>query len=275
MKLRVVLIFFTLVLTALTIAAQTPQATPPVQQPTQPTQPVEPQPQPAQPTQPNRQTQPQNQTEQSPTQQTQPTQTTPPGTTPSGQIANPNTVIQQTPTQNVGTSGGIAPAELPDDPPPVAPNFEAPIRPLPSADRVGVDVMNQLPMTLEDAITRALQNNNDIDTSKINVQIAEFNLKAAQGVYDPVLAADSFYESRTTPTASTIGGAGSSGKVTQNNFSTILGASGFSPFAGGSYTADFNNARTTTNNQNSLLNPQFPRRRVRCGNPGPGSGRFR
>lgn len=262
MKLRVVSIFFTVVLTALTVAAQTPPATPPVQQPTQPTQPnqpVEPQTQPAQPTQPNRQTQPQNQTQQTPTQQTQPTQTTPPpGTTPSGQIANPNTVIQQTPTQNVGTSGGIAPAELPDDPPPVAPNFEAPIRPLPSADRVGVDVMNQLPMTLEDAITRALQNNNDIDTSKINVQIAEFNLKAARGVYDPVLAADSFYESRTTPTASTIGGAGSSGKVTQNNFSTVLGASGFSPFAGGSYTADFNNARTTTNNQNSLLNPQFP-----------------
>lgn len=245
MKLRVVSIFFTLVLTGLTIAAQTPQATPPVQQP-------------AQPAQPNRQTQPQNQTEQPPAQPTQPTQTAPPGTTPSGQIANPNTVIQQTPTQNVGTSGGIAPAELPDDPPPVAPNFEAPIRPLPSADRVGVDVMNQLPMTLEDAITRALQNNNDIDSSKINVQIAEFNLKAARGVYDPVLAADSFYESRTTPTASTIGGAGSSGKVTQNNFSTILGASGFSPFAGGSYTADFNNARTTTNNQNSLLNPQFP-----------------
>lgn len=261
MKLRVVSIFFTVVLTGLTVAAQTPPTTPPVQQPTQPTQPnqpVEPQTQPAQPTQPNRQTQPQNQTEQPPAQQTQPTQTTPPGTTPSGQIANPNTVIQQTPTQNVGTSGGIAPAELPDDPPPVAPNFEAPVRPLPSADRVGVDVMNQLPMTLEDAITRALQNNNDIDTSKINVQIAEFNLKAARGVYDPVLAADSFYESRTTPTASTIGGAGSSGKVTQNNFSTILGASGFSPFAGGSYTADFNNARTTTNNQNSLLNPQFP-----------------
>jgi hypothetical protein len=30
-----------------------------------------------------------------------------------------------TPGQNVGTSGG-APAVLPDDPPPVAPNFEAP-----------------------------------------------------------------------------------------------------------------------------------------------------
>ncbi|HQU85381.1 MAG TPA: TolC family protein [Pyrinomonadaceae bacterium] len=264
MNLRVVKIIFSILLAVISAAAQTPQATPPAGQPTQPTQtqPTEPQQQPTQPTEPNRQTQPQNQTSQPATQQNQPTQnqtqTTPPGTTPSGQISNPNTVIQQTPGQNVGTSGGIAPAELPDDPPPVAPDFRAPVRPLPSAERVGVDIMDQLPMTLEDAITRALQNNNDIDSSKINVQIAEFNLKAARGVYDPVLTGESFYESRTTPTASTIGGAGSSGKVTQNNFSTVLGASGFSPFAGGSYTADFNNARTTTNNQNSLLNPQFP-----------------
>ncbi|HLM62106.1 MAG TPA: TolC family protein, partial [Pyrinomonadaceae bacterium] len=180
-----------------------------------------------------------------------------PGVTPSGQIANPNTVIQQTPTQSVGTSG-VAPTVLPDDPPPVAPNFEAPIRPLPSAERVGVDLANQMPMTLEDVITLALQNNNDIDSSKINVQIAEFNLKAARGVYDPQLVGESYYERRTTPTASTIGGAGAGGSVTQSDFRNNFGASGFSPYAGGSYTADFTTARTTTNNQNALLNPQYP-----------------
>jgi hypothetical protein len=86
----------------------------------------------------------------------------------------PNAPIQ-TPGQNIGTSGGVAPAQLPDDPPPIAPNFEAPMRPLPTAERVGVDVSNQLPMTLQEAITLALQNNNDIDSSKIDVSIAEFN----------------------------------------------------------------------------------------------------
>jgi outer membrane protein TolC len=242
---------------SLSATAQTTPTTPPAnpqpQQP-QPTQPTQVQPQP--------QKQPQNQpAQQNPAQQTQPTApqtTTPPGTTPSGQISNPNTVIQQTPTQNVGTSGGVAPAVLPDDPPPVAPNFQAPARPLPSAERVGVDIMNQLPLTLEQVVEMALQNNNDIDSSKIAVQIAEFNLRGARGVYDPLLAGESYYESRTTPTASTIGGAGSSGKVTQSDFRSNFGASGFSPFAGGSYIADFTTARTTTNNQNSLLNPQYP-----------------
>jgi len=261
MKLRVVSIFFTVVLTGLAVAAQETPTTPPVQPPTQPTQPTQPsQPVPTQPTQ-IQPTQPQNQTVQ-PTQtqptQTQPSQTTtPPGVTPSGQIANPNTVIQQTPTQNVGTSGGIAPAELPDDPPPVAPDFQAPVRPLPSADRVGVDIMNQLPMTLEDAITMALQNNNDIDTSKVNVTIAEFNLKGARGVYDPLFATDSFYESRTTPVASVIGGA-PNGAVTLQQYLATVGISGLSPYAGGSYSAGFTSSRTNTSNTNATLNPQLP-----------------
>jgi len=253
---KAVSIIFSILLTALTATAQTPQTTPPAQPPTQqPQPPTQTQPQTNQPT-----TQPPTTPAQQPRQQQPnlPNQPQTPGVTPSGQIANPNTVIQQTPTQSVGTSGGVAPTILPDDPPPVAPNFEAPIRPLPSAERVGVDQMNQMPMTLEEAITLALQNNNDIDSSKINVQIAEFNLKGARGVYDPQLIGESYYERRTTPMASTIGGAGASGSVTQSDFRTNFGASGFSPFAGGSYTADFSSARTTTNNQNALLNPQFP-----------------
>lgn len=165
----------------------------------------------------------------------------------------------QTSTQNVGDSNSTIPlTDLPTEPPPIAPNFEAPVRPLPSAERVGVDMMNQLSLSLEDAIKLALQNNNDIDSSRITVKIAEFNLKAARGVYDPSVNAETYYESRTTPTASTIGGAGSSGKLTQRSFAGNVGASGFSPVAGGSYESLFSSSRTSTNNQNSLLNPQFP-----------------
>ncbi len=248
MRNKAVSIFFSILLSAFAITAQTP-----------PSPPVQPQPQPTQPTQPTQQTNPRTPTNQPQQQQPNlPNQPQTPGVTPSGQISNPNTVIQQTPTQTIGNSGGVAPATLPDDPPPVAPNFEAPIRPLPSAERIGVDMMNQMPMTLDEAITLALQNNNDIDSSKINVQIAEFNLRGARGIYDPQLIGESYYERRTTPTASTIGGAGASGSVTQSDFRTNFGASGFSPYAGGSYTADFSSARTTTNNQNALLNPQFP-----------------
>jgi HAE1 family hydrophobic/amphiphilic exporter-1 len=188
-----------------------------------------------------------------------PAGTTPPqaGTNPGGaQTTNPGGV-PQTPGQNVGTSGGVAPAELPTEPPPVAPNFEAPPRPLPSAERVGVDMMEQAALSLNDAIALALQNNNDIDASRIDVQVAEFNLTAARGVYDPVFSSESYYESRTTPTSSTIAG-GLNGSVTQKDVTGAARFGGFSPYAGGSYQLDFSSTRLQTNNQNVTLKPQYP-----------------
>ena len=256
-------------------AAQTTQNPPPSQQPppTQPTEvqqqvnpPQTPQQQ-QQPTTPNQTVQPNQQPNPSLT-TTIPTQTaplnqtttqTPPTTTPSSAInpTAPATITNTTPTQNVGSADGIAPAVLPDDPPPIAPNFQAPARPLPSAERVGVDVADQLPLSLQDAITLALQNNNDIDSSKISVRMAEFDLRAARGVYDPAFNVQSYYQRATTPVASTIGG-GSNGSVTQTSLVNGFGATGFSRYAGGSYALDYTGSRTTTNNQNATLNPQFP-----------------
>ncbi|MFL6336464.1 MAG: TolC family protein [Pyrinomonadaceae bacterium] len=164
--------------------------------------------------------------------------------------------VQQTPGQNVGNAG-VAPAELPIEPPPVAPNFEAPTRPLPSAERVGVDMSEQAPLSLNDAIALALQNNNDIDASRIDVQVAEYNLTAARGVYDPVFSSESYYESRTTPTSSTIAG-GLNGSVTQKDTTGAVRFGGFSPWAGGSYQLDLSSTRLQTNNQNVTLNPQYP-----------------
>ncbi len=148
-------------------------------------------------------------------------------------------------------------AVLPNDPPPIAPNFEAPSRPLPSSDRVGVDLANQKTLTLEEAVEMALKNNNDIDTSRNDVQIAEFNLRGARGVYDPLIGSESYYESATTPTASAIGGA-VNGAVTQTRYFGTAGVTGFTPFYGGSYSARFDSTRQTTSNTNSFLNPQFP-----------------
>ena len=236
------LILVTVLGTAATYA-QNPPAAPAPQQPTQP------------PTQPPA-TQPQTQPQTQPG-QTNPTQTQVPGVLPAGGVANPNTVIQQSPTTNIGATGGVAPAVLPDAPPPVAPDFKAPSRPLPDANRVGVDVTNQLPMTLEEAITLALKNNNNIDMSRNDVQVAEFTLRAARGVYDPLISSENYYESLTTPTASAIGGA-VNGAVTQTRFFGSGGVNGFSPIGGGIYSADFNSSRTSTSNTNSFLNPQYP-----------------
>ncbi len=155
------------------------------------------------------------------------------------------------------TPADVTPAVLPDDPPPIAPNFEAPLRPLPSSDRVGVDTANQLPLSLDEAVKMALQNNNDIDATRNDVRISEFNLLSAEGVYDPLIGSQSYYESATTPTASTIGGA-TNGSVTLKRMFGTAGVSGLSRFAGGSYSADFTTSRTSTSNTNATLNPQFP-----------------
>jgi outer membrane protein TolC len=201
--------------------------------------------------------------------QTTPTTGLPTTATPAGTIApqqgqgtpatgNTQTGVQQTPGQAVGTSGGIAPAELPQEPPPIAPNFRAEPRPLPSAERVGVDVADQVPLSLNDAIRLALRNSNDIDQSRIDVQIAEYNLRGARGVYDPIISSENYFERATTPTSSAIGGGGASGSVTQQDVTGSARLGGFTPWGGGAYQLDFSSTRLTTTNQNVRLNPQFP-----------------
>jgi outer membrane protein TolC len=160
-----------------------------------------------------------------------------------------------------GHAAGQAPTPLPtptpDEPLPTQPNFTKPLPPMPDQIRIGVDIENQLPLTVQDAVEMALKNSNDIEASRKSVRISEFALQAARGIYDPVFNSQTYYESRTTPTASTIGGA-VNGKVTQKALYNDFGLSGFSPFQGGSYNTSFNQSRTTTSNRNTTLNPQFP-----------------
>ena len=162
-----------------------------------------------------------------------------------------------TPGQDVGVSGVIDPLQLPMNPPPISPNFEATPRPLPSAERVGVEQDEQTPLSLNDAIRLALENSNDIELSRTDVKLAEFDLRAARGVYNPTISSESFFERSVTPTASSLGG-GSNGSVQQTNLTGNLRFGGSSPFAGGSYQFDFTSNRQTTNNQFTSLNPQFP-----------------
>lgn len=149
------------------------------------------------------------------------------------------------------------PSPTPDEPMPTQPNFTKPLPPMPDMSRIGVEGENQLSITIQDAIEMALKNSNDISASRKSIEISNFALRAAKGTYDPVFNSQTYFESRTTPTASTIGGA-VNGKVTQKSMFNDLGFTGFSPWQGGSYDLTFNQARTTTSNRNTTLNPQFP-----------------
>ena len=145
----------------------------------------------------------------------------------------------------------------PDEMPPAGPEIKTASRPMPDQSRIGVQTGDQLSLTLDQAVEMALKNNNDIDISRNDVKISEFGVMGARGVYDPLINSESYYESRTTPTASTIGGA-VNGAVTQRQFLSNIGLSGFTPKFGGSYDVIFNNSRTDTTNRNATLNPQYP-----------------
>jgi HAE1 family hydrophobic/amphiphilic exporter-1 len=156
-----------------------------------------------------------------------------------------------------GFASAQTPSPTPDEPLPIPRSFNKPLNPLPDASRVGVITGDELSLTLAQAIEMALGNNHDIEVSRKDVHIAEFNFEAANGIYDPLFNSQSYYESRTTPTASTIGGT-TTDSITQRQFYGDLGLSGFVPKFGGSYDVIFNSARTTTTSRNATLNPQFP-----------------
>jgi len=102
-----------------------------------------------------------------------------------------------------------------------------------TAVRVGVQQVSPLPLSLDDAIRRGLANNNDIEISRTDVRFSEQSLRAAKGIYDPVLSfAPNYSRSQTT-----------GGRAT-NDFTLGADASGFIKPGGGTYGGFFNNNRT-------------------------------
>ncbi len=141
--------------------------------------------------------------------------------------------------------------------PSIAPDFRAPSKPLPELNRVGVDMNQQRPLSLRDALSMALENNKDIEVARENVRIAEFDLLGAKGVYDPRLVTTAFYERAENPIASFLSG-GQDGSVVQSDYTGTARLEGQSPVLGGNYRLDFSSVRLTTNNLFTALNPQYP-----------------
>jgi len=168
--------------------------------------------------------------------------------------ANPNSAGAAT------TQPGSTPqsgAQLPSKPPTVAPGYQAPPRPLPPVERVGVDIRDHMKLRLEEAIMLALNNNNDIDISRIDTIFAGYDLKAARGVYDPVFNSLIYYERSLRPVGNILEG-GVDGAVEERDFTGNARLSGFTRAGGGSYQIDFAASRLTTDNQFVALVPRYP-----------------
>jgi len=141
------------------------------------------------------------------------------------------------------------------------PNFPdikpQPLPPMPDLRRVGIVPSNVLSLSLNDAIRHALQNNNDIETARDDVRIAEQRLLGLYGFYDPVFNITPAIDQRISPVTSIFAGGGTRGSVKTTNLSFSPSLSKFFEKGGGSYTVQFNNGRTSTDATNSTLNPFY------------------
>jgi outer membrane protein len=223
--------------------AQVPTSTPrPTPAPNDPTRP------PGQPDIPGTTTPSQNPTAPPGTQQTSPTavpgapvtpQATPRPTPPAGNVPGGSTV----------PSGTNEPLREPN-----IPIFQArPLPPVPSTQRVGVG-SESIALSLNDAVKRALENNNDIEVARDDVRFAETQLRALEGIFDPVFAITPTYDKRIAPQQSSLGGGSVTSTTTYSWSPAVVKQFGR---GGGNYFLQFQNSRTNTNNSFSLLNPFY------------------
>jgi len=141
-----------------------------------------------------------------------------------GQTPTPSPTPDPEPTPVVDDKQEVAPDQL-QGVPAIAPNYSSEDRSMPDLGRVGVDMSDQRSLTLNEAITLALENNKDIEVTRKNVRIAEFDLLAARGVYEPRFRGQTYYERSTVPNISFF--TPDTDKVTSSSF---VGNAGFQTY---------------------------------------------
>jgi outer membrane protein len=158
-----------------------------------------------------------------------------------------------TPTPAVDDKQNVQPENL-TGVPQIAPNFESNDRALPDLGRVGVDMTEQKPLSLKEAIALALENNKDIEVTRQNVRIAEFDLQSARGFYEPRFSGQTFYERATVPNVSIFS---TNRTTTTGSIGGNAGLQAFVPRFGTIFSATANNQRVSTDNPISILSPQY------------------
>lgn len=148
----------------------------------------------------------------------------------------------------------VAPEDL-KGVPPIAPNYRSDDRDLPDLGRVGVDMLDQRSLSLNEAIRLALENNNDIEVTRKNVRIAEFDLRAARGVYQPRLTGQTYYERATVPNISFF--SPESNSVTSSSFGGNAGVRAYIPRFGTVFDVIAKSTRVGTNDLVSIISPQL------------------
>jgi outer membrane protein TolC len=131
------------------------------------------------------------------------------------------------------------------------------IRPLPDfhlPPRIGV--IGESRLTLDDVLERVLENDPDLRVTRISREQARYQVRAAQGAYDPVVGLQAYHTKAVSPVASILGGT-QSGKLTQTELNVTPTVSGLTAW-GGTYSFRFSNSRQQSDSLFLTLNPQYP-----------------
>ena len=111
----------------------------------------------------------------------------------------------------------------------------------------------ELQLSLDEAVKRALENNADIVVARYDPQVSEQNVNAAKGYYDPFLFANLNHNSTDTKGTSAF-----SGGVTVNTKRDVWNFGVGLPIqTGATINVAFNNNKQDTNNQFTTFNPVF------------------
>ncbi len=106
--------------------------------------------------------------------------------------------------------------------------------------RVGIQTGQTQTLSLNEAIRKALENNNDIEVARDDVRFQETQLRSLLGAYDPILSLSPTF-SRSSSTSSTA----------SNDFRLNAGFDKLIERGGGSINSFFNNSQTGRNSQNN------------------------
>jgi len=111
-----------------------------------------------------------------------------------------------------------------------------------------------VPLTLDEAIARALEHNLDIQSARLAPQMQEYTLIAARSAFNPTLNTSLGYNNQTSQSTSQLDG----GARTTNRRNTLnLSVSQLLPWYGARLSTSWNNARTETDNVFTTRNPSY------------------
>ena len=130
----------------------------------------------------------------------------------------------------------------------------APIAPSAPAAALPGPADGTLRLALLDAVRLSIVNNLDIELERFDPLVAEQNLRAAWGVYDPRLFADGGHVDTQAPTASTIVG---SLLLHDQTDHAEGGLTGVIPMIGGSYSVSYQGVSDVTDSRIQVLSPQY------------------